>query len=98
MSVTSEEYFEICDHALGKFMEHARQPCPEDIFVQERWIMCGACVIVPLTTSTVLMILPPRSHTVFTESMRQMYKVADTVTPEDEQAFALYCFAFAQVF
>jgi hypothetical protein len=40
----------------------------------------------------------PRSHTVFAESMRQMYKVADTVTPEDEQAFALYCFAFAQVF
>jgi hypothetical protein len=33
----------------------------------------------------------------FSEAMRQMYKLADTVLPEDEQNFAIYCFAFTQV-
>ncbi|PVF94323.1 hypothetical protein CPB86DRAFT_789162 [Serendipita vermifera] len=77
MSMSSEEYFKICDHALGKFLEHCTQPCPTDPFVQERWTMCGV-------------------HTTFAEAMKQMYKLADTITPKDEQDFAMYCFAFTQ--
>jgi hypothetical protein len=38
------------------------------------------------------------SHTTFAEALKQMYKMADTVTPRDEQNFAIYCFSFAQVF
>jgi hypothetical protein len=37
------------------------------------------------------------SHAMFTEAMRQMHKLSDTVPPEDEQNFAIYCFAFTQV-
>jgi hypothetical protein len=37
------------------------------------------------------------SHLVYAESMKQMYKLADTITPDEVNNFAIYCYCFTQV-
>ncbi|PVF94240.1 hypothetical protein CPB86DRAFT_800589 [Serendipita vermifera] len=36
------------------------------------------------------------AHLVYAESMKQMYKLADSITPDEVNNFAIYCYCFTQ--